>query len=164
MIDKIKKHWVFVIAFLIINFIVLNIALIFSEPLEAGDLFAPMVLVFGIIAVVSCFFAAVLVSLALSSKTSDFREMLGVIIFSAVLFSFVGVFLNFFAIFSLSQADWEQGFLDATLSAPFDFTMEQFRTLTFFDAIKQSFVVLVQNTGSAFFGLVLARKLMRKKG
>ena len=159
MIKDIKKFWIYILAFVIINFISFNVLTILSEPYEVADLFAPMFLVFQVAVIISSFFPALLLTFVLFSKTTDYGQQLSVIMFSVVIFTFLIVSQIFLALLFFEQEDWDQIYLDKTLSLPYDITIDQSKILTYYEVTTQIFMLLMQNTGSAFFGFWFARKL-----
>lgn len=159
MISEIKKYWIYILAFLVLNYVFFSISTILSEPYEIGDLIAPMILIFQIIGLLSAFFAALVVTFVLFSKTENFQEQLTVITISIVLFASIGIVLNFSTLLTFEEKDWEQGYLDAVLALPFEFDIDQFKTLTYFNAVNETVSSLLLNVGSAFFGFLVGRKL-----
>ena len=163
---EMKKYWLYILIFMVANVLVFEGANIISQPQETADLISPVVLVFGLIALASSFFAALLVTALLFSKTRDYIEQLNVIMVSVALFSVIIIILNFWVLFFFTEEQWQKGYLDATYSLPpdFEFNLEQFKSMTFFQSMQQAFSLVIENAGSAFFGFLLARKLFSKKG
>lgn len=166
MISELKKYWLFIIVFIVINVLVFEGANIISQPNQTADLISPVVLVFGLIALASSFFAALVVTALLFSKTRDYIEQLNVIMISVALFSIIIIILNFWVLFFFTQEQWNQGYLDAAMSLPtdFEFNQEQFKSMTFFQSIQQALSLVIESAGSAYFGFLLSRKLFAKKG
>lgn len=164
MISLIKKHWFYVLVFLILSFVFYNVLGLLSQPIEQSDFVSPIVLVFSVLFATFAFFPAMATVFLLGKKTQDFSEQLKVVLFSAVLFSLVFSLAGFFVLFSFDQEQWEQGFLDSILTMPFEFSFEEFQAMTFFDAIKQSFALSLETSGAAVFGFLFARKILQKSG
>ena len=163
MIAELKKHWIFAIAFVVLNFFIFEGASIMAQPENILDIIAPMVFAFQLVSMAASFFAALIVSLGLFSKTKDFNEQLSVIVSSAVIFALLFSAINFAVLFSLPKDLLDQNYLDATYALPYEFTQEQFNSMTFLNALLQSFSVLLESTGGALLGLLFARKIMQKK-
>ena len=165
-LPEIKKYWIFIIVFIVINVLVFEGANIISQPEQTADLISPLVLVFGLIALASSFFAALIATALLFSKTRDYIEQLNAIMVSVALFSIIIIILNFGALFFFTQEQWDRGYLSAAMSLPtdFEFNLEQFKSMTFFQSIQQALSLVIESAGAAYFGFLLARKLFAKRG
>ena len=122
---EMKKYWLYILIFMVANVLVFEGANIISQPQETADLISPVVLVFGLIALASSFFAALLVTALLFSKTRDYIEQLNAIMVSVALFSVIIIILNFWVLFFFTEEQWQKGYLDATYSLPPDFEFNQ---------------------------------------
>src|SRR3989344_9544362 len=159
MIGKLKGLWVqiaimFIIAILLEFFFEIALVLLFPATPEQtipGVEVALMQLISIILPIVP----AILLGAWISEKTNPFEQ----VVIAALVIGAVGLAVGLFGIIGnllMPQALLEYNYIQATLDMPYEFTIEQYKYLSFVEIIFQSVVNFFGHLGLGFAGGLLS--------
>lgn len=161
MLSFFRKNIFFIASFVAIAVFVYFVFSFLSEPLEQGDLFAPVPIIFAVVSVSSPFFASL--AAIFLFKNRALSEKVFLVFLSTLLFCSILLLVNALVFFSMTEKDWENNYLGALIGSAFDFSLEEYKKLAFYQALISGFYFVVQSFGSAFLGMVAANFIAKPK-